>query len=90
MKQYITYEQICHLISGVDIAHNKSVTASSIWENDPVLFAPNYAVNGQAKCDTYNGPIAHTKKEDNPWIKVDLQKTYHIKTVVVEPRTCKL
>ena len=77
----------CFSCLDFDIAFNKPVTASSAWEDDLVLYAAKYATNGQANCTDPNGPIVHTKREDNAWIEVDLQKTYFIKTVVVEPRT---
>ena len=77
----------CFSCLDFDIAFNKPVTASSAWEDDLVLYAAKYATNGQANCTDPNGPTVHTKREDNAWIEVDLQKTYFIKTVVVEPRT---
>ena len=53
------------------------------------MYGPQYVNNGKAVCDNNEGPIAHTKPEANPWFKVNLQGTFNIKTVVVNPREGK-
>ena len=73
-----------------DIAFNKPATASSTWGGETHKLGPQFVTNGLSVCDNALGPIAHTRNEANPWFKVDLQGTFYIKTVVVNPRTCKL
>ena len=71
-----------------DIASNKPVTASSTWTGDTHRFGPQFATNGQSVCGNDGGPIALTNKgPPSQWFKVDLQGTFYIKTVVVNPRT---
>ena len=72
-----------------DLAFNKPAYASSAFNDNTGSFGPQYVNNGQAVCDNAAGPIAHTKPEDNPWFKIDLDGTFYIKTVIVNPRTSK-
>ena len=72
-----------------DIASNKPSYSSSAHDNTG-RYGPQYVNNGQAVCDNAVGPIAHTKNEKHPWFKINLEGTFYIKTVVVNPRTCKL
>ena len=74
---------------GPDIAFNKPAYSSSVHSDGKGIFWPDYVNNRQAVCDKKVGPIAHTKKEDNPWFKVDLRGTFYIKTVAVLPRKSK-
>ena len=70
-----------------DIAFNKPAYSSSAHNDQTGSYGPQYVNNGKALCDNGAGPIAHTKTEDNPWFKIDLEGTYYIKTVIVNPRT---
>ena len=74
------------LIVDTDIAFNKPAYASS---DDTGSWGPQYVNNGKADCAHPSGPIARTKYEPNPWFKIDLEGTFYIKTVVVNPRTSK-
>ena len=74
---------------GPDIAFNKPVYASSAFNDLTGSWGPQYVNNGQAVCDNNAGPIAHTKTESNPWFKIDLEGTFYIKTVIVNPRRSK-
>ena len=75
---------------GTDIAFNKPAYSSSAHDDQTGSYGPQFVNNGQAVCDNNAGPIAHTKTEDNPWFKIDLEGTFYIKTVVVNPRICKI
>ena len=79
-----------HYFVDTDIAFNKPAFASSAYNDQTGSYGPQYVNNGQAVCDNAAGPIAHTKREPQPWFKVDLEGTFYIKTVVVNPRTCKI
>ena len=70
-----------------DIAFNKPAYSSSAFGDNTGSYGPQYVNNGKAVCDNAAGPIAHTKTEANPWFKIDLEGTFYIKTVVVNPRT---
>ena len=74
------------------MAFNKNASMSSTWDGDESRWGAQLAVNGKADCSHYanNGPIAATDRQDNPWIRIDLQGTFLIKTVLVNPRNCKL
>ena len=76
---------------GADIAFDKNATASSILgeEKDRFKFGPQFVTNGLSACANESGPIAHTNNETNPWFKIDLQGTFNIKTVIVNPREGK-
>ena len=74
----------------VDIACNKSTSQSSVYVDDKVNWGVQYAVNGKANCEIQDGPVAATKNEDQPWLKIELQGTFYIKTVIVNRRICKL
>ena len=78
-----------YYLVGMDIAFNKPANASSAFSDYTARFGPQYVNNGQAVCDNAAGPIAHTKTEQHPWFKIDLEGTFYIKRVVVNPRTCK-
>ena len=80
---------MCYHLAGTDIAFNKTAYSSSAYNDQTGSYGPQYVNNGQAVCDNGPGPIAHTKTEDNPWFKIDLQGTFYVKTVVVNPRTSK-
>ena len=71
------------------MAFNKPASQSSTWQDDKNNWGVQYAVNGKANCDIQDGPVAATKDQYQPWFKVDLQGTFFIKTVVVNPRNCK-
>ena len=72
-----------------DIAFNKSAYASSTHNNDTNNYGPQYVNNEMADCANLSGPIAHTEIELHPWFKIDLEGTFYVKTVVVNPRICK-
>ena len=74
----------------VEIAYNKPTSQSSVWDGSKDNWGAQFAVNGKANCDIQNGPVAATKKEYQQWLKIDLQGTFLIKTVVVNQRNCKL
>ena len=80
-----------YYLEDTNIAFNKPVTASSIFggERKRHQFGPQFVTNGQSVCDNAAGPIAHTRREVNPWFKVDLRGTFNIKTVVVNPKKSK-
>ena len=84
MEYYLLY----YLVD-TDIAFNKPAYASSAHSNDWTNYGPQYVNNGKANCEHPSGPIAHTKEEYNPWFKVDLRRTFNIKTVAVLNRTGK-
>ena len=71
------------------MAFNKPASQSSTWTRYDNRWGAQFAVNGQADCDAQDGPIATTDRQDNPWIRIDLQGTFFIKTVVVNQRNCK-
>ena len=73
------------------MAFNKPASQSSIWTDYDKRWGAQFAVNGKADCspNAQLGPIATTDREYNPWIKIDLQGTFFIKTVVVNQRNCK-
>ena len=76
---------------GANIAFDKNATASSTLGEEKAMFkfGPQFVTNGLSACANESGPIAHTKDEANPWFKIDLQGTFYIKTVVVNPREGK-
>ena len=80
--------QIYYFI-GPDIAFNKPAYASSAFSDNTGSWGPQLVNNGKADCAHPSGPIAHTKNEDRPWYKVELQGTFNIKTVTVLPRKSK-
>ena len=82
------FSQIYYLV-GPDVASNKPAYASSAFNGNRNLYGPQYVNNGKADCDNVPGPIAHTNNEVKPWYKVDLQGTFHIKTIAVLPRPSK-
>ena len=73
------------------MAFNKPASQSSTWTSNDNRWGAQFAVNGKSDCRIYahEGPTATTDRQDNPWIKIDLQGTFLIKTVVVNPRNCK-
>ena len=73
-----------------DIAFNKPAYSSSAHNDNTGSYGPQYVNNGQAVCDNATGPIAHTKLEHHPWFKIDLEGTFYIKTVVVDPKIRKI
>ena len=73
----------------MDMAFNKPASQISTWFNNTNKWGAQYAVNGESKCDLRDGPVALTDYEYQPWLKIDLQGTFLIKTVVVNERTCK-
>ena len=77
------------LMVDTDIAFNKPAYASSTHNDNTGCCGPQYINNGQADCAHPGGPIAHTNNEANPWFKIDLEGIFYIKTVVVNPRSCK-
>ena len=89
IKYNIKYFLLYYFLD-TDIAFNKPATASSIFGGVRYKFGPQFVTNGLSVCDNTAGPIAHTQTEVNPWFKVDLQGTFYIKTVVVNPKTRKV
>ena len=81
--------QISHYFLDTHIAFNNPATASSIFggERNRHKFGPQFVTNCQSVCDNAAEPIAHTENRANQWFNVDLQGTFYIKTVVVNPRT---
>ena len=73
----------------VDIAYNKPASQSSIWDGLERYWGAQFAVNGKANCDAHAGPVAATKDQYQQWLRIDLQGTFLIKTVVVNTRRCK-
>ena len=71
------------------MAYNKPASQSSTYLDDKNNWGVQYAVNGKANCDIQDGPVAATKEEHQPWIKIDLQGTFYIRTIVVNQRNCK-
>ena len=72
-----------YALTGADIAFKKPVTASSIYDTN---HRPEYLTNGQS-CKDGNYPAASTKeKEDKPWFRVNLQRKFYIRRLVVTPR----
>ena len=73
------------------MAFKKHASQSSTWTSTESRWGAQFAVNGQANCSPNAdlGPIAATERQDNPWIRIDLQGTFLIKTVVVNQRNCK-
>ena len=80
---------VLHILVGPDIAFNKPANASSAHGGNWIKYGPQLVNNGKANCTHPSGPIAHTKREQHPWFKVDLRGTFNIKTVAVIPRTSK-
>ena len=79
---------IAFLCIGTDIAFNKPAYGSSTWDDITHRFGPQFLTNGQSVCGNDRGPIALTRYgPPNQWFKVELQGTFYIKTVVVNPRT---
>ena len=76
-------------MTGADIAFDKKSTASSTFFGITHHFGPQFVTNGLSACANESGPIAHTNNETNPWFKTDIQGTFYIKTVVVNPREGK-
>ena len=74
----------------VEIAYNKPTSQSSVWDGLKSNWGAQFAVNGKANCENKAGPVAATKNEDQPWLKIDLQGTFLIKTVIVNQRNGKL
>ena len=72
------------------MAYNKPANQSSTWDGDKSNWGAQFAVNGEANCDIQDGPVAATQNEEQPWFKIDLQGTFLIKTVLVDPRRRKL
>ena len=79
-----------YYLVGPDIAFSKPAYSSSAFNDQAGSYGPQYVNNGQAVCDNGAGPIAHTKTEYNPWFKIDLEGTFYIKTVIVNPKTREL
>ena len=73
------------------MAFNKPASQSSTWSSNYNRWGAQFAVNGKADCspNAKEGPNAATDRQDNPWIRIDLQGTFLIKTVVVNQRNCK-
>ena len=71
---------------------NKPASQSSTWFSVESRWGAQFAVNGKANCSPNAdlGPTAATGHQDNPWIRIDLQGTFFIKTVVVNQRNCTL
>ena len=78
-----------HYLVGPDIAFNKPAYSSSAFNGDTGSYGPQYVNNGKSECEDPRGPIAHTRNEANPWFKIDLEGTFYIKTVIVNPKTSK-
>ena len=74
----------------VDMAYNKPTSQSSIWDGHKNIWGAQFAVNGQANCEIKAGPVAATRNQSQPWLKIDLQGKFFIRTVVVNQRNCKL
>ena len=74
---------------GTDIAFNKPATHSGSFLGDSSRYGAQFAVNGQARCDTEDGPVQQTAWHRG-WWEVDLQGNYYIRTVEIWPRTCML
>ena len=79
---------LCYYLVDTDIAFNKTAYSSSALDDNTGSFGPQYINNGKADC-AQRGPIAHTKDEQHPWFKIDLEATFYVKTVVVNPRPSK-
>ena len=80
---------MCYYLADIDIAFNKTAYSSSALDDNTGSFGPQYINNGKADCAHPRGPIAHTKTEQHPWFKIDLEGTFYVKTVVVNPRPSK-
>ena len=72
------------------MAFDKPASQSSTWTSNDNRWGAQFAVNGKADCRSTakEGPIAATDRQNNPWIRIDLQGTFNIKTVVVDQRNC--
>ncbi|KAF3855678.1 hypothetical protein F7725_016401 [Dissostichus mawsoni] len=66
----------------LDIAKGGKVTQSSIAFNGN----PERAVDGNLASVYNQNSCTHTKKQRNPWWRLDLQKTYRINTVTITNR----
>ena len=72
---------------GTDIAFNKTASHSGSYQGDKGRYGPQFAVNGEARCDTEDGPVQQTYWHYRGWWEVNLQENYYIRTVEIWPRT---
>ena len=66
----------------INIAKGGKVTQSSIASKG----YPERAVDGNLASVYYQNSCTHTRKQRNPWWRLDLQKTYRINTVTITNR----
>lgn len=64
-----------------NIARNRLVHTSSLWDDDIQRFDPQHLTDGYRGGD--NPYCTSTKKEGHAWFKVDLQNVYQIDHVLV-------
>ncbi|KAK2844312.1 hypothetical protein Q5P01_010971 [Channa striata] len=74
MQQYLT---LCE----VEVFGGK-VSQSSVFENA----IPEKAIDGNRASKWVEGSCTHTQHDQNPWWRLDLLKTYQIKTVTITNR----
>ncbi|MEE6462937.1 hypothetical protein FKM82_005702 [Ascaphus truei] len=76
----------CELQSGgTNLARNGSATQSSVYAHNPMGYA-NQSIDGNREGNYDYGSCSHTKKEKDPWWKLDLKKIYSIGTIVIVNR----
>jgi hypothetical protein len=47
---------------------------------------PKKAVDGVTVCPIGRDYLAHTKREHNPWIQIDLQQVFDVRSVLIYAR----